>query len=161
MPSQSLPRASRILQRGTWAGPAADHVLLDFDDRHRRRLHMSGVEGLQFLLDLPKAQHLRSGDALELEDGRLIAIQAQREQLIEATAPDCEQMARLAWHIGNRHLPMEITQTALRIRADSIIEAMLMGLGATLQPIDAPFEPENSASGAQGSAHSSEDNLAP
>ncbi len=154
-PDASLPHARLVHRRGAWRGPVADSVLLDFEDRHRRRFHMSGVGGLQFLLDLPQAQHLRDGDALELEDGRLIAIKALPEQLIEAAAHDAPGLARLAWHIGNRHLPVEITKAALRIRADKVIEAMLEGLGARLSPIEAPFEPESQGSGApESAAHS-------
>lgn len=159
MPSDnsSLLHARLVHRRGDWREPAADSVLLDFEDRHRRRFLMSGVGGLQFLLDLPQAQHLRGGDALELEDGRLIAIKALPEQLIEAMAHDASGLARLAWHIGNRHLPVEITKTVLRIRADKVIESMLEGLGARLQQIEAPFDPESQANGVDGSTPKSHD----
>lgn len=159
MPSDNsgMLHAKLVHRQGAWRGPVADSVLLDFEDRHRRRFLMSGVGGLQFLLDLPQAQHLRCGDAVELEDGRLIAIKALPEQLIEAMAHDASGLARLAWHIGNRHLPVEITRTALRIRADKVIKTMLEGLGARLQQIEAPFDPESHANGAEGSTpHSHE-----
>ncbi|MBV1707976.1 MAG: urease accessory protein UreE [Hyphomicrobiales bacterium] len=149
----SLPHARQVHRCGTWSGPTADKVMLDYDGRHRRRHFMSGVGGLEFLLDLPKAQHLRGGDALELEDGRLIAIEALPEPLVEVTAADKQALARLAWHIGNRHLQVEVTQGALRIRADRLIEAMLAGLGASLRPIEAPFEPESQAASPPGAAH--------
>ena len=156
-----LPRASLVHQRGHWKGIAVDRVILDFEDRHRRRLAMAGVGGVQFLLDLPEAQHLHGGDALELDDGRLIEIVGMPESLVEAKAHDGSGMARLAWHIGNRHLPVEITATALRIRADKIIEEMLEGLGAKLSPLSAPFEPEGPAPVSDGQATHSHDDHHP
>src|SRR5476651_622580 len=135
-------RATRVLGQHRWSEAAADTVVLDFDDRHRRRMAMTGTRGLEFLLDLENAVALRGGDALVLEDGRLIEVIAAPEPLVEVRAHDARQMVRIAWHLGNRHLPTQIAGRGLRIRRDHVIEDMLRGLGARLIEIEAPFDPE-------------------
>ena len=106
---------------------------------------MTGTRGLQFLLDLDAAIALRGGDALVLEDGRLIEVVAAPEPLVEIRSPDPAHLVRIAWHLGNRHLPTQIVGKGLRIRRDHVIEAMVAGLGARLIEIDAPFDPEGGA----------------
>jgi len=138
-------RATRVLGQHRWKETAADSVLLDFDDRHRRRLAMTGTRGLEFLLDLEHATALRGGDALVLEDGRLIEVVANAEPLLEIRAADPHHLVRLAWHLGNRHLPTQIMAKGLRIRRDHVIEAMVKGLGARVIEIEAPFDPEGGA----------------
>src|ERR1700732_3546311 len=125
--------------------PPADTVVLDFDDRHRRRMAMTGTRGLEFLLDLENATVLRGGDALVLEDGGLIEVVAAPEPLIEIRGIDPHHLVRLAWHLGNRHLPTQIVPKGLRIRRDHVIEAMVKGLGARGTEIEAPFAPEGGA----------------
>src|SRR4051794_17245229 len=98
-------RAAKVVQAGLWSGGAADVVVLGFDDRHRRRLAMKGVRGVEFLLDLPEATALRHGDGLVLEDGRVVEVRAKPEPLLVITAMDSHHLARLAWHLGNRHVP--------------------------------------------------------
>jgi urease accessory protein len=137
-------RAQSVRAAGSWQD-AADTVVLDFDDRHRRRVVMTGVKGLFFLLDLPQAIALRSGDALALDDGRLVEVLAAPESLLEIKAETLKQLARIAWHLGNRHLPTQILGTKLRIRYDHVIEDMLRGMGASVVSIDAPFDPEGGA----------------
>jgi urease accessory protein len=138
-------RAAKIHPAGSWAVDPADTVVLEFDDRHRRRTVMCGVHGLTFLLDLPEAVMLRGGDALQLEDGRLIEVVAAPEALVEVRAKAPGELIRLAWHIGNRHLPAQILPNAIRIRSDHVIEEMLRGLGARVALIEAPFDPEGGA----------------
>lgn len=138
-------RATQVRAAGHWSEAAADAVVLDFDERHRRRVAMTGVQGLAFLLDLPEAVMLRGGDALQLEDGRLVEVVAAPEPLVEVRGKAPADLIRLAWHIGNRHLPAQITPKALRIRRDHVIEDMLRGLNATLVAIEAPFDPEGGA----------------
>ncbi|MCW5696334.1 MAG: urease accessory protein UreE [Bauldia sp.] len=130
---------------GEWKGEPADRVELDFDQRHRRRLLMETRGGMSFLLDLPTAVALRDGDGLVLNDGRLIGVVAADEALAEIVPPDAAAAVRIAWHLGNRHLPTEIAGTRLRIRRDHVIEAMAAGLGARVEPISAPFQPEGGA----------------
>ena len=141
----STPRATAVEAAGRWHGEAAETVVLDFDERHRRRVAMTGTGGLAFLLDLPEPVMLRGGDALRLEDGRLVEVVAAPEPLVEVRGRVPADLVRLAWHIGNRHLPAQIMPAALRIRSDAVIEAMLAGLGARLRPIEAPFDPEGGA----------------
>jgi urease accessory protein len=138
-------RADKVLPAGHWTGEPADSVVLEFDERYRRRFVMTGVGGLAFLLDLPEAAMLRGGDGLRLEDGRVVEVVAAPEPLAEIRAPDALALMRVAWHLGNRHLAAELTPKALRIRRDSVIEDMARGLGARVVPVEAPFNPEGGA----------------
>ncbi|WP_407160688.1 urease accessory protein UreE [Bradyrhizobium sp. STM 3557] len=146
-------RATRVLGQHHWREAAADTVVLDFDDRHRRRMAMTGTRGLAFLLDLEHAIALRGGDALVLEDGRLVEVVAAPEPLIEIRGADPQHLVRLAWHLGNRHLPTQIMPKGLRIRRDHVIEAMVRGLGARVIEIEAPFDPEGGAYAEASHAH--------
>jgi urease accessory protein len=148
-------RATQVLGQHRWTHAAADTVVLDFDDRHRRRMAMTGTRGLEFLLDLENAVALRGGDALVLEDGRLIEVVAAAEPLVEIRGADPLHLVRVAWHLGNRHLPTQIMPKGLRIRRDHVIEAMVKGLGARIIEIEAPFDPEGGAY-ASSHAHASE-----
>ena len=138
-------RAIEVKPQHRWTEAPADTVVLDFDDRHRRRMTMTGTRGLAFLLDLESAVVLRGGDALVLEDGRLLEVVAAPEPLIEIRGSDPHHLIRLAWHLGNRHLPTQVMPKALRIRRDHVIEAMVKGLGARVVKIEAPFDPEGGA----------------
>jgi urease accessory protein len=144
-------RATQVKPQHRWTDPPADAVVLDFDDRHRRRMAMTGTRGLAFLLDLQNAVALRGGDALVLEDGRLVEVVAAPEPLLEIKGHDPHHLIRLAWHLGNRHLPTQIMARGLRIRRDHVIEAMVKGLGARVIEIEAPFDPEGGAY--TGAAH--------
>jgi urease accessory protein len=138
-------RATRVLGQHRWNEAPADTVVLDFDDRHRRRMAMTGTRGLEFLLDLENAVALRGGDALVLDDGRLVEVVAAPEPLVEIRGADPHHLIRVAWHLGNRHLPTQIMPKGLRIRRDHVIEAMVKGLGARVIEIEAPFDPEGGA----------------
>src|SRR3954470_19648634 len=146
-------RATKVLGQHRWTQSAADTVVLDFDDRHRRRMAMTGTRGLEFLLDLENAVALRGGDALVLEDGRLIEVVAAAEPLLEIRGADPLHLVRVAWHLGNRHLPTQIMPKGLRIRRDHVIEAMVKVLGARIIEIEAPFDPEGGAYADGGHAH--------
>jgi len=150
-------RASKVHGQHRWNEPPADTVVLDFDDRHRRRMAMTGTRGLEFLLDLENAVALRGGDALVLEDGRLIEVIAAPEPLIEIRGVDPLHLVRVAWHLGNRHLPTQIMAKGLRIRRDHVIEAMVKGLGARIIEIEAPFDPEGGAYAGGGHGHAADD----
>ena len=138
-------RADKVTPAGQWSGAPADTVVLDFDERYRRRFVMTGVGGLEFLLDLAEAAMLRGGDGLRLDDGRIVEVVAAPEPLAEIRAPDALALIRVAWHLGNRHLPTELMPKALRIRRDPVIEAMAEGLGSRIVPLEAPFNPEGGA----------------
>ncbi len=149
-------RAINVRAKGMWSGKPADRVTLDFEARHRRRMVMHGDEGLAFLLDLSQTTRLRHGDALVLEDGRLVEVFAAAESLCELTMPNAHALPRLAWHLGNRHLPVEIAAANLRMRHDPIIEAMARGLGARAVRLEAAFEPEAGIAGAPAHRHAHE-----
>lgn len=150
-------RAVQVRPQVRWTEAAADTVVLDFDDRHRRRMAMTGTRGLEFLLDLEEAIALRGGDALVLEDGRLIEVVAAPEPLVEIRGADPHHLVRIAWHLGNRHLPTQIVGKGLRIRRDHVIEDMVRGLGARVIAIEAPFDPEGGAYAGGGHAGHSHD----
>jgi urease accessory protein len=142
--------AGKVLPAGTWQGQAIDRIALDHDLRNRRRRVMKTAGGLSVLLDLPMTTVLQHGDGLELEDGRIVVVEAKAEELVEISAADPAVMVRVAWHLGNRHLPVQILGDRLRIRRDHVIEEMLLGLGAVMKPIAAPFDPEGGAYSGHG-----------
>jgi urease accessory protein len=148
-------RALRVAAAGE-AKPA-DAVLLDHEARHRRRVTMKGEDGLEFLLDLPEARALRDGDLLALEDGRFVEVKAAFEPLTRVIARDSAHLVRIAWHLGNRHLPAPFGDTFIFIRRDHVIEDMLRGLGATVLHVRAPFEPEGGAYAHGGHEHGHHD----
>jgi urease accessory protein len=123
----------------------AGSVTLDFDARHRRRIRLTTDQGEDVLLELPKAVAMADGDALQLEDGRLLKVRAAAEPVVEVRHKDPDQLMRLAWHLGNRHLPTEIRNQVLRIRPDRVIEDMLRRFEADLVHVHAPFQPEGGA----------------
>jgi urease accessory protein len=145
-------RATQVRAQVRWTEAAADTVVLGFDDRHRRRMAMTGTRGLEFLLDLEEAVALRGGDALVLDDGRLVEVVAAPEPLVEIRCADPHHLVRVAWHLGNRHLPTQIIGKGLRIRRDHVIEDMVRGLGARVVAIEAPFDPEGGAYAGGGHA---------
>jgi urease accessory protein len=139
-------RSSNILPAGSWdAARAVDRVLLDFDHRHRRRLLLRTVGEAEVLLDLPHAVRLHDGDGLVLDDGRVIRVTAEPEILAEISTDDPDKLAGIAWHLGNRHLPMQVSHSRIRIRADHVIEAMVAALGGHVEHVQMPFEPEAGA----------------
>ena len=138
-----MRRAIAVHTRGHWPAEAAvDSVTLAFLDRHRRRIRLVADSGTPFLLDLARAQHLSEGDGLELDDGRYVRVSAATEPVIEIAADTPTELLRIAWHLGNRHLPLQVLDDRLRIRADHVIAAMVEGLGGRITRCDAPFDPE-------------------
>jgi urease accessory protein len=138
-------RAEAVLPAGTW-DPAGevDRVLIDFDRRHRRRILLRTERGREVLLDLPQAVRLRHGDGLAVEIG-VVRVCAKPEPLLEIHAHDAGEMVRIAWHLGNRHLPVQLQGDRIRIRADHVIRDMVEGLGGHVEEIEAPFDPEAGA----------------
>ncbi len=135
-------------------GDAHFVIELDHDMRNRRRAVYRPLTGLPLLLDMERVVHLRSGDRLVLDDGSRVAITAAPERLIEITAPDLHALVRIAWHLGNRHLPTQLAHGRLLIRYDHVIAEMVAGLGGAWRAIDAPFDPEGGAYSDHGGAHS-------
>src|SRR5262245_17224154 len=150
--------ASIHRRAGLWPKEkAAGVVTLDFEARHRRRIRLTTDQGEDVLLDLPKWVSMSDGDGLQLEDRRWLKIRAAAELLVEVRHRDPNQLMRLAWHLGNRHLPTEFGNQALRIRSDHVIEDMLHGLGADLVTVQAPFHPEGGAYRSHGPSHNHND----
>src|SRR3954453_10077127 len=141
-----MPRANRVLhaaeRRDT---PAVDTLILAHAQRQAQKGFLFRVKGTCVELDFAEAVRLRTDDALVLDDGGLVEIVAEPEPLIEARAADLPALARLAWHLGDRHVPVQILERRLRLKPDPAIEALLQSLGAKVVAIDAPFEPEGGA----------------
>jgi urease accessory protein len=143
---RATKRASQVARAGTWrAGEAVDRVVLDADERRRRRIALTGEGGIRFLLDLAEVTALGDGDGLMLDDGTIVAVVARPEPLVEIAASDAAALARLAWHLGNRHVDLQVAGDTLRMRRDRVLEDMLRRLGARLTLLEAPFEPEGGA----------------
>lgn len=136
------------IRRAAGAADAIDRVVLDYRDRFLRRKRLTTAAGDVLMVDLAETVSLEDGDAFLLADGRLVAVEAAPEPLVEITAPgDPEALARLAWHLGNRHTPAEIGRGRIRVQRDHVIEAMLARLGAATRPVMGPFRPEGGAYG--------------
>ena len=141
-----MRRAYVVRQAGLWDNAAAiDRVVLDASERHRRRLVLTAERGTTLLLDLPHATTLRDGDGLVLDDGAVVGVIGKPEPLHEIAAADACELARLAWHLGNRHAEVQVVGDRLRIRRDHVLAQMLERLGATVTAIEAPFDPESGA----------------
>src|SRR5713226_1407937 len=110
-----MRRACEIRTAGSWnAATAIDRVVLDAHERHRRRIALTGEGGTAFLLDLPQATPLKDGDGLVLEDGAIVRVAGKAEPLLEIAAASPHELARLAWHIGNRHAEVQVVGDTLR-----------------------------------------------
>lgn len=144
----------RILAIAEETDPAADIVVLDFDERSRRRARFKTRGGLDIILDQEQSRHLRGGQGFILEDGRQVRIEAREEALTRIACDDLATFARIAWHLGNRHLPTQVAAGSnggdLIIRTDHVIEAMAAQLGGTCSRVRGPFDPEGGAYGPAG-----------
>ena len=137
-----LPAVRRLLKDAPATHDA--EVVLTYDDRLVRRKRLVTATGDGFLVDLAEVTNLDAVWGFELEDGRAIRVTAAREDVLEITGPD---LARYAWHIGNRHTPCQVEPARLVIRADHVLEAMLRQLGAGVRALTEPFAPEVGAYG--------------
>jgi urease accessory protein len=146
-------RAQNILTAGNWDSEREiDRVLIDYDRRFRRRIVLETILGAELLIDLPQAVRLRDGDGLVVESG-VVRVCAQPEDLMEIHAHEDGDLIRIAWHLGNRHLPVQLLGDRIRIRADHVIEEMVEGLGGHVDRIMAPFDPEAGAYAGSGHHH--------
>jgi len=138
--------ANEVLPTGTWDPERAiDRVLIDFDRRHRRRIVLPTEAGDSVLVDLPQAVRLRDGDGLLLADGGVVRVVARVEPLLDIHAHDAAALVRIAWHLGNRHLPVQLLGAHIRIRRDHVIADMVRTLGGHVAEIEASFDPEAGA----------------
>jgi urease accessory protein len=149
-------RAIAVHPAGHWpeaGGAVTATVTLSYDQRFRRRVLLTDDAGTDFLLDLARAQVLGDGDGLALEGGGWLRVRAAPERLAEVHCADPASLARVAWHLGNRHLPVEIRDGTVRLAWDHVIVEMLHGLGAHVHDIQAPFTPEPGAYSGGGHGH--------
>ena len=141
-----MPRAIRVLpasERGSAA--AIDTLILPYAKRQVHKGFLFGIKGTCVELDLDELARLRTDDALVLDDGGLVEIVSEPEPLIEVRAGEAGTLARLAWHLGDRHVPVQVLERRLRVRREPAIETLLVALGAKPVAIEAPFEPEGGA----------------
>jgi urease accessory protein len=138
-----MRRAIAVYTLGRWPEDCAvDTVTLAYVDRHRRRIRLVADSGEAYLLDLPRAHHLVDGDGLELDSGGYLRVRAAPEPVFEIEAGHQADLLRIAWHLGNRHLALQVVGERLRIRADHVIADMVTGLGGRINRLEAPFDPE-------------------
>lgn len=129
-------------------------VTLPYESRHRRRVRLSDDAGNPFLLDLPRATALASGDLLVLESGDTLEVLAALERVVDIACHDPAHLARIAWHIGNRHVPLQVlSASTLRIQHDHVLVEMIHGLGGGTTTHEAVFDPERGAYGGHGQPH--------
>jgi len=146
-----------IVQKRIEPRDSADVELrLPFEQRQKTRQRTVLASGEEVALFLDRGNVLRGGDCLLGEDGRVVRIVAAPESLMEVRSDDAGALARAAYHLGNRHCPVEIGEGAVRFPADHVLAEMLLGMGFTVAPVSAPFEPEAGAYAAGHHHHSSE-----
>lgn len=150
-------RVEAILPAGSWnTTQEVDRVLIDYERRFRRRIVLETVLGAEVLIDLAHAVKLRDGDGLLVNAG-IVRVCAQPEDLMEIHGHRDGELIRIAWHLGNRHLPVQLLDDRIRIRADHVIGEMVEGLGGHVDLIQAPFDPETGAYVAGGHHHNDDD----
>lgn len=154
-----MPRATSVIHAShRHDRPVADTVILGSEQRSARQVTVTGVKGMVVDIDLHMPVRLRTDDLLLLDDGTLVEVVAAPEPLIEARAADLAGLSRLAWHLGDRHIPVQVLPNRVRARREPAVEALLASLGAKVTMIDAPFEPEGGAyEGAAGHDHHDHD----
>ncbi len=145
-------RLTQHIETHIHIGDAADTVTLDYEARFLRRKRLVSDAGEPFLVELAETKSLNQGEGFRLDDGRIIAVMAAAEPLLAVRHGN---LARIAWHVGNRHTPCQIADDHILIREDKVLQAMLEGLGASVTPVTAPFTPEGGAYG-HGRTHGHE-----
>jgi urease accessory protein len=149
-----------ITQRLTGLHQIDDQLLLPFDLRQRSRLRVTLQSGLEAALMLDRGTILRGGDLLKAEDGRVVQIVAANEPVTRVTAQSQQALMGAAYHLGNRHVPLQVCDGWLLLEQDHVLKDMLIGLGMTLTDEQAPFEPEAGAYGGGHRHHDDDENIA-
>jgi urease accessory protein len=139
-----IPRAAYRLE-------VKGRLRLPFESRQKTRLNTRLVSGEEVALALPRGEILRGGDLVTASDGRVIEVVAEPEKLLHV---ESDALAKVAYHLGNRHVPVQMGQGFLRIVADHALEEMVKKLGAKVSAVEAPFEPE---AGAHADGHHEHD----
>ena len=149
-------RSKLKVRRGAYRIDVRGCLRLPFDLRQKSRLRTKLADGEEVALVLPRGEVLRGGDLVVASDGRVIEVEAEPEKVVHVECNSPEELARAAYHLGNRHVPVEVGEGYLRILADHVLEEMLRRLGARLTPMQAAFEPE---AGAYGGGHHRHDEM--
>ena len=149
-------RSKLKMRRGAYKVDVKGRLELAFDQRQKSRLLAKFASGEEVALKLPRGEILRGGDLVVASDGRIVEIVAVPEQVVQVECDGPAALARAAYHLGNRHVGVEVGEGFLRIAADHVLEEMLKGLGAKLTAMQAPFEPE---AGAYGGGHHHHDEM--
>jgi urease accessory protein len=134
----------------TSIAPATERLVLPFELRQKSRLRTRLESGEEAALFLERGVILRGGDRLEANDGRIVEVVAAEERLLVVRASNSRELSRAAYHLGNRHIPVEVGPDSLRLEYDHVLEIMLQGLGVEVTEVSGPFEPE---AGAYGGGH--------
>ncbi len=143
-------KAKLKIPRGAYRLEVKGRLELPFDARQKSRLRTRLASGEEVALMLPRGEILRGGDLVVVSDGRVVEVVAQSERVLHITCATPQDLTRAAYHLGNRHVPVQVGEGFLRIAADHVLEEMLRGLGAAIEAMDSAFEPE---AGAYGGAH--------
>jgi urease accessory protein len=146
-------KAKLKIARGAYKLDVKGQLKLPFDARQKSRLKTRLVSGEEVGLMLPRGEILRGGDLVTASDGRVIEVIAEPEQLLHI---ESAELARIAYHLGNRHVPVQVGEGFLRIAADHVLEEMVKKLGAKVKAVEAPFEPE---AGAYAGGHHQHDEM--
>ena len=142
--------------RGAYQLQVKGQLKLPFEARQKSRLHTRLVSGEEVGLMLPRGEILRGGDLVTASDGRVIEIISQEEKILHIEASSPQALAKVAYHLGNRHVPVQVGETFLRITEDHVLEEMVRKLGAKVSHVEAPFEPE---AGAYAGGHHQHDEM--
>ncbi|ALG69297.1 urease accessory protein UreE [Beggiatoa leptomitoformis] len=135
----------KVFERLTHPQPATVTLSLSFDSRQKSRFCTQLADGTAALLDLPRGYILRGGDCLKAEDGRIILVQAALETVTHVQIVDPLLLARICYHLGNRHIALQIDAQWVRYQPDHVLDEMLQHFGLSISTLDAPFEPEGGA----------------
>lgn len=131
----------------------ADVVSLSFDLRQKSRIRVTLQSGTEAALYMQRGTILRGGDFLQAESGEIIEVIAADQAVMKVTATTSKSLTRAAYHLGNRHVPLEIGDGWLKLETDSVLKDMLLGLGVQVEELQAPFEPESGAYAGGGGHH--------
>lgn len=130
-----------------------DVVSLNFDLRQKSRIRVTLQSGAEAALYMQRGTILRGGDYLQADSGEVIQVIAADQSVLKVTATTSQALTRAAYHLGNRHVPLEIGDGWLKLEADSVLQDMLLGLGVMVESLQAPFEPESGAYASAGGHH--------
>jgi urease accessory protein len=146
-------KAKLKIPRSAYKLDVKGQLRLPFEQRQKSRLKTQLVSGEEVALMLPRGEILRGGDLVTASDGRVIEVVAEPEKLLHI---ESDALAKLAYHLGNRHVPVQVGDGFLRIAADHVLEEMVKKLGAKVKQVEAPFEPE---AGAYAGGHHQHDEM--